>query len=154
MFPGTVAHELIHALGFYHTQSRPDRDNFIRVLYQNIQAGRDSEFNIYPNGNTLGLPYDANSIMHYGSLAFSRDQRSPTIESLIPGVVLRNSNEKTALTGVDVEGIRRLYDPNGSINNNNNNNNNNILPNSSILLKSNSILLLIFIFFTYFLRFY
>ena len=36
---GIVSHEFIHALGFWHEQSRPDRDDFVKVRYENIESG-------------------------------------------------------------------------------------------------------------------
>ena len=37
---GTAVHEMMHALGFWHEQSRPDRDTWVHVIQSNIQEGK------------------------------------------------------------------------------------------------------------------
>ncbi|CAH3176699.1 unnamed protein product, partial [Porites lobata] len=71
--------------GFYHEQSRPDRDEYVTILWDNIKTGKLEQnsihnFKKYNRGtiDSLGSPYDYGSLMHYGSKAFSKNGK-PTI---------------------------------------------------------------------------
>jgi len=74
-----IAHELLHSLGLYHEQSRPDRDSFVTVNCGNIKndPGDCSSDTAKSNFNKVGAlvygPYDFDSVMHYDQCAFSVD---------------------------------------------------------------------------------
>lgn len=59
-----VIHELGHALGLNHEQSRLDRDRHVRVLWRNIALGGRPQF-WRGLDNPHGVEYDLTSIMHY-----------------------------------------------------------------------------------------
>ena len=98
MHHGIVLHEILHAAGFWHEQSRMDRDQHVKILWHNIQMGKGDQFGRLENINCIFLisaryqgrtsqPYDLGSIMHYGSTAFSANGR-PTIQALAGVLVL------------------------------------------------------------------
>ena len=62
-------HELLHTLGFWHEQSRPDRDYHIKINEDNIMPNHENNF-AKQEGQTQSAPYDTCSIMHYESNAF------------------------------------------------------------------------------------
>ena len=66
-------HELIHAFGLYHEQSRPDRDLYIEIKWENIEADKRGQFAIAKGTATYGVAYDPKSIMHYSSYAFGNE---------------------------------------------------------------------------------
>ncbi|KAJ8021459.1 Zinc metalloproteinase nas-15 [Holothuria leucospilota] len=105
---GTIMHELMHAVGFQHEQTRTDRDQFVTVYYQNIQPGLEYNFIRY-NQDTidhLQTRYDYYSIMHYPMYAFSRNGR-PTIAPRQSGVSIGNRND---FSTTDILKINRYYE--------------------------------------------
>merc|ERR1712150_66543 len=75
---GTVMHEIGHSMGFYHEQSRPDRDRYVEIIWNNIQSDMRFNFNKFTTStiNSLGTPYDYGSMMHYGATAFGRGRQT------------------------------------------------------------------------------
>ncbi|ODN02529.1 Zinc metalloproteinase nas-13 [Orchesella cincta] len=109
---GTFIHEIIHALGFYHEQSRPDRDEHVEILWENIVAGKEVQFRKYDVNQitTYEVNYDYSSIMHYRSTAFSKD--SANLNTIVP----INSTEPPETIGQrkgmspgDILKVNRMY---------------------------------------------
>jgi len=65
---GLVIHEIFHGLGFHHTQTRPDRDNYVELHKENVAQKYlhkfDRNFEKDKHATKEG-PYDCGSIMHY-----------------------------------------------------------------------------------------
>ena len=64
-----VKHEFLHALGFLHEQSRPDRADFLDVDTTGLTAQWAAQYNLMSTSHWLDTqhPYEAISVMHYGS---------------------------------------------------------------------------------------
>uniref|UniRef100_A0AC35U7Q5 Zinc metalloproteinase n=1 Tax=Rhabditophanes sp. KR3021 TaxID=114890 RepID=A0AC35U7Q5_9BILA len=73
---GVIQHEVSHALGLEHEQSRPDRDSYISVDPKNVLAGMESQFtkSTVTNVRDFSLSYNFGSVMHYDTFAFSKNQ--------------------------------------------------------------------------------
>ncbi|XP_033099370.1 zinc metalloproteinase nas-6-like isoform X2 [Anneissia japonica] len=79
--PGTVLHELGHAIGFWHEQGRRDRDDYITIVDKNVAPGLEKNFGKIDKANvtSMGFMYDYQSVMHYGALYFTKNGK-PTIK--------------------------------------------------------------------------
>ncbi len=62
-----MCHLIGHVLGFFHEQSRSDREDYVKIIYENIQPDKITDFEYYPSSviSTFGFPYDYSSIMHF-----------------------------------------------------------------------------------------
>ena len=71
-----IIHEFMHALGFFHEQSRTDRDQYVTIHWDNIKPGESYKRQFAKYGQEkidhLGAQYDLCSVMHYESTAFSK----------------------------------------------------------------------------------
>jgi hypothetical protein len=65
-----IAHELGHTLGYWHEQSRLDRDAYVQINWENIPDDDEDNFEWAIGSRHFG-PYDYDSVMHYDQCSFS-----------------------------------------------------------------------------------
>lgn len=101
---GPAVHEFGHAWGLWHEQSREDRDSFVTIHWENIQAGMEHNFNQHiSDGDDIGA-YDYGSIMHYGSFAFSKNnQRTITPKQAV------TIGQRNGLSPGDISAAHHMY---------------------------------------------
>ncbi|XP_028257334.1 high choriolytic enzyme 1-like [Parambassis ranga] len=106
LYNGIIQHEINHALGFQHEQTRSDRDNYVRINWENIDP--QMAYNFYKqNTNNLNTPYDYSSIMHYGRTAFSIQYGKDSITPIPdPNVQI---GQREGLSYWDITRINLLY---------------------------------------------
>ncbi|XP_060084982.1 uncharacterized protein LOC132564343 [Ylistrum balloti] len=107
-YKGVVMHELTHAVGFFHEQSRYDRDKYVEVRWDNIMDGKDRDFVAESRNilNTLDSPYDYGSVMHYGATTFSKNG-NPTLKALFDDK--GTMGQRDGFSAVDIWKINKLY---------------------------------------------
>lgn len=102
---GNTIHEIGHALGLWHEQSRNDRDEYVDVRFENIYRGYEHNFQIQSdNGEDLG-EYDYGSIMHYPSWAFSKNGE----DTIIPLQDDVEIGQRTHLSEGDLSAVAEMY---------------------------------------------
>lgn len=107
---GSVMHEIMHALGFYHMHKSPERDDFITIMWDNIDKGDHSKLDKREDEEDLtnfGLGYDFDSIMHYSSKLYSINDED-TLVAANPEDTLR-MGQREWLSDGDILRIRRMY---------------------------------------------
>ncbi|KAL5279622.1 hypothetical protein ACFFRR_003920 [Megaselia abdita] len=80
-----IIHEMLHAVGVVHQHQTPDRDKYVKILYENITPQYKYAFDKYKSSTVtdFGIGYDYYSIMHYNYADFSKNGK-PTIQKVYP----------------------------------------------------------------------
>jgi hypothetical protein len=105
-----VVHELLHAAGFEHEHCRIDRDNYINIVWNNVDSVWNYAFDKISatQASTLGLPYDFYSVMHYRKDAFTKNGLD-TVTSKVSGVNMAQVGIRGDMSPTDVQKIKKHY---------------------------------------------
>uniref|UniRef100_A0A3Q2P3Z4 Metalloendopeptidase n=1 Tax=Fundulus heteroclitus TaxID=8078 RepID=A0A3Q2P3Z4_FUNHE len=106
---GIVEHELLHALGFYHEQSRYDRDDYVKIVSANLLPGAENNFvKVSSDESTVhGTQYDYISVLHYGKNALTNGNGSTiiTIDPKFQDVI----GQRLEMSPTDAKELNLLY---------------------------------------------
>ncbi|XP_068623697.1 low choriolytic enzyme-like [Battus philenor] len=101
-----ILHTLMHGIGFRDEVTHPQRDQYIRILWNNIQPAHHHLFRIQPADMTkTAVEYDPMSVMHFHDRAFSINGHA-TITPLITGLIIKPSD---SLSQLDKMKLRLLF---------------------------------------------
>lgn len=102
---GAAVHEFGHAWGLWHEQSREDRDTYVTIHWENIESGREHNFNQHiSDGDDIGA-YDYGSLMHYGAFAFSRNNQ----RTITPKQSAVTIGQRNGLSAGDIAAVHHMY---------------------------------------------
>ena len=104
----TAMHELAHALGVIHEQSRPDRDTYVTIHPENIADGMAFNFDKIAGALNQG-DYDFDSFMHYPAKAFSKNG-ADTITTNAGYTQFQNKmGQRSHTSTLDAAGMAAIY---------------------------------------------
>ena len=106
---GAAVHEICHAAGMWHEQSRNDRDTYVTINAANIQSGYGSNFDKYGSWGTEAGAYDFGSLMHYGAYAFSSNGLPTITVKSPPAAAGTTIGQRGGLSGGDVAALNTIY---------------------------------------------
>lgn len=104
-----ITHEILHSLGFIHEQSRPDRDKYVQVQWENIEGKYVSQFEMMPYefmGPAKDTDFDYESIMLYGTHFFVKESHLINMKSLTSIPIAPSS---TGLSLGDIKRLKKQY---------------------------------------------
>ncbi|CRK90385.1 CLUMA_CG003997, isoform A [Clunio marinus] len=107
----TIMHELMHTLGFVHTQISANRDDYVKIMWENIDKSNHKQLKVFLKRDEVvdfGLGYDFDSILHYNSKGYSTNGK-PTIVAKDPSINPSRMGQRKHLSEGDIKRIKMYY---------------------------------------------
>ncbi|XP_052679329.1 meprin A subunit beta-like isoform X2 [Crassostrea angulata] len=108
-----LVYNLARILGLPDEHTRPDRDKYLTIHWDNISKDTYAyRSNLYNKStpdfwdNIHNMPYDYTSVTHVRPFEHALDSRKPTVSTKYPGVYF---GDHMNLSVIDVQKIRKLY---------------------------------------------
>ena len=109
-----IEHEVLHAMGIFHEQSRVDRDEHIIIYWDNIKPEYHSQYRALSIGQWLNssVAYDKDSVMHYPHNGFITSEANQAKNStMVDKVTLKPVQKPRAgmMSGRDAIQLQKMY---------------------------------------------
>ena len=102
-----MTHEMGHAIGLLHEQSRPDRDYYVTVHLENMDKRYAGSSLLITDGSTHAGYFDYGSIMEYSAFFYASTTQALAIETIPPGIVIDGTAHGPS--AADIDRVNRLY---------------------------------------------
>ncbi|CEF59696.2 Astacin-like metalloendopeptidase [Strongyloides ratti] len=106
-----ILHEIGHALGLIHEQSRSDRDDYIAIDLENVKDDEKHNFQImnYSSYRNYSTQYDVKALMHYKPTDFAKNTKKPVITSKLDKAYQKSMGYSTKMTFNEIKQLNLCH---------------------------------------------